>query len=96
MAFLLAYNGKACATRLGLVAEKQESPRTSSIYTTDIWSGSMKITKYKKRDTNDNKRRCKIWNAKCEIRVAIATTNMNVIPSYICFLPSLYLFSPFF
>ena len=78
----------ACAVRLGLVAGKGEPPRTPSIYATDTWSGRVGEAKYQRRDANDSKRGCKVQNAKCEMGVANATANMDVMPSCICLLPS--------
>ena len=66
-ASLLARDGGACAALPGLVAETGEPPRTSSIYATDTWSGRVGEAKYKRRDANDNKRGCKLRNAKCEV-----------------------------
>lgn len=36
--FFLACNGRVCAAKPGLIAEKGEPQKTSSIYTTDTWS----------------------------------------------------------
>ena len=92
-ASLLARDGGACAARPGLVAEKGEPPRTPSIYATDTWSGRVGEAKYKRRDANDNKGGCKVQNAKCEMGVAIATANVDAMPSCIHLPPSLYLLS---
>ena len=69
-ASLLARDGGACDVRPGLVDEKGEPPRTPSIYATDTWSGRMGEAKYKRRDASDDKRGCKVRNAKCEMRGA--------------------------
>ena len=69
-ATLLARDGGAYAARPNLVAEKGEPPRTPSIYATDTWSGRVGEAKYKRRDANDNKRGCKVQNAKCEMQSA--------------------------
>lgn len=42
----------------GLVAGKEEPPRTSSIYATNTWSGRVGEAKYKKRNAKSNKREC--------------------------------------
>ena len=40
---------------------------------------------YKRRNTNDDKRECKVQNAKCKVRSAkwewIATANVDAMPS---------------
>ena len=64
-ASFLAHDGRACAARPGLVAEKGEPPRTPSIYATHTWSGRVGEAKYKRCDAN-NKRGCKVRNAKWE------------------------------
>lgn len=65
-----------------------------------MWSERVEEAKYKRCDTNDNKKgckmqkaKCKMQNARCKIGVAIATVNVNVIPFCIRLLPSLYLLS---
>lgn len=74
----------------------------------NTWNKKVEKAKYKRRNTNDNKRgyegqntKCKVQYAKCKMRnvkykieVAIATANMNVMPFYIRLSLFLYLFSP--
>ena len=75
----------------------------NTIYATDTWSGRVGEAKYKRRDVNDNKRGCKMQNAKCEVRSAkCEVTNgssdcncdVDVMPSCTHLPTSLYLLSP--
>lgn len=48
--------------------EKRELLKTSSTYTTDILSKRVGKAKYKRRNTNINKRRYKVQNAKYKMQ----------------------------
>lgn len=102
--FFLACNNWACIAWPDLVAEKRESLRSFLIHVNDTWSRKVGKAKYKRCNTNDNKkeckvqntnnkRRCKMQNVKCKMRIAIAIANMNIMPFCICFLSFFYLFS---
>ena len=103
VASLFARDGGACNAWPGLVAQNGEPPRTHSIYATDAGSGWLGIAKYKRRNANNNKRRCKLRNAKCEmqsakckVRNASATADANVdaVPSCTYLPQSFYLLPP--
>ena len=94
-ASLLARDRGACAARPGLVAEKGEPPRTPSIYATDTWSGRVGEAKYKRRDANDNKRGCKVRNAKCEMGARLQLRMqmwMRCLPVPVSHLPYIFFF----